>query len=199
MARILVVQGDARAEGTMKQLSQVYIEQMRLRNHEVMLVDLAKLDYDKTLSKGYQTERTPEMLAVKEFAQEADLLTFFYPIWFANVPSALKGFIENLFWVGETYSFRTKNYLFRGMWRHKKASIIYSIGGQEIYHYVFGWSGYRGMRQPLWLSGVFDIRRTSFANMDRSVRKPDSFYTTKIMALAKRDNQRLTKNRPALS
>ncbi|MBC1606015.1 NAD(P)H-dependent oxidoreductase [Listeria rocourtiae] len=191
MARILVVQADSRGNGTMKRLSEIYIKKMQVLQHEVRVVDLATLEYDKTLSKGYQTERTPEMLAVNAFAQQADLLAFFYPIWFANVPSALKGFIENLFWVGETYSFRTKQYVFKGMWRGKKARIVYSIGGSEWHHYLFGWSGYRGMRQPLWLSGIFSIRRTSFENMDRTKHKPVSFYEKKMLKMAMCDNRRL--------
>ncbi|EUJ25771.1 NAD(P)H-dependent oxidoreductase [Listeria cornellensis] len=191
MARILVVQADSRERGTMKRLSGIYITKMQELQHEVRVVDLAKLDYDKTLSKGYKTERTPEMLAINAFAQQADLLAFFYPIWFANVPSALKGFIENLFWVGETYSFRTKQYLLKGMWRGKKARIVYSMGGSEFYHYLFGWSGYRGMRQPLWLSGIFSIRRTSFDNMDRTKHKPAAFYEKKMLKMAAHDDRRL--------
>ncbi len=175
----------------MKRFSEIYIQKMQELQHEVHVVDLAKLEYDKTLSKGYRTERTPEMLSVTDFARQADLLTFFYAIWFANVPSALKGFIENLFWVGETYSFKTKQYLFKGMWRGKKARIVYSLGGSELYHYLFGWSGYRGMRQPLWLSGIFNIRRTSFENMDRTKHRSASFYEKKMLKMAMCDNRRL--------
>ncbi|MBC1500843.1 NAD(P)H-dependent oxidoreductase [Listeria weihenstephanensis] len=191
MARILVVQADSREKGTMKSLSEIYIAYMQELKHEVKVVDLATLDYDKTLSKGYKTERTSEMLKVNAYARQSDLLVFFYPIWFANVPSALKGFIENLFWVGETYSFKTKEYLFQGKWRGKRASIFYSIGGSEFYHYLFGWSGYRGLRQPLWLSGVFRIKHTSFDRMDRTKRKSETYYKKRVVALAKRDGRRL--------
>lgn len=197
MSKVLVIQGDPRVNGTSKQLSEAYIAIMEAHQHQVVKVDVRTLDYDAMLRDAYQTLRSEEMLAIEAFAKEADLLVFFYPIWFANVPAALKGFIENLFWVRETYSFKTKEYLWSGKWRGKKASIFYTIGGREMYHYFFGHGGYRGVRQPLWLSGVFDIKKRVFQEMDRSRRKPFAYYQEKVVQDAYRDVKRLARMQSA--
>ncbi|MGM0125030.1 hypothetical protein IGI37_002424 [Enterococcus sp. AZ194] len=192
MSKVLIIQGDARSQGTMKRMAVEYAQVMA-EQHEIRVVDLASLDYDIALSEGYQTKRTPEMLAISEFAKEADLLAFFYPIWFANIPASLKGFIENLFWVKETYSFKEKEYLWNGKWRGKKASVFYSIGGREVYHKLFGRAGYKAVRQPLWLSGIFDIQLSVFEKRDRSTRRPEDEIRQKVLKKAAADLKRLAK------
>ncbi|EGP8473120.1 flavodoxin family protein, partial [Listeria monocytogenes] len=177
MAKVVAIIGDPREKGTSRDLFQKYLS--FFQEHptiEVKIYDIRELAFDPNLPEGYRTEQTPEIIALKNDVHSADLLLFSYPVWWFNVPAVLKGVIDHLFWRGESYSFKDKKYFLTGPWRKKRARLIYTIGGMEIQHRLFGRPALTALRYPLWMSGVFSVKVTSIDRLDLSIRRTDNYY-----------------------
>ncbi len=191
MKKVLIIKGDPQENGIMKTMADYYAQGMRDAGFDVMSVDLREFDFNPILFDGYKTKRTKAMMNVVAYMKDADLIAFFYPIWLQNIPAILKGFIENLFWPRESYGFKNKEYFFKGKLKGKKASLFYSLGGAESRHFLLGHAGYLALRHPLWLSGIFSIKKVVFENMDTHKRKNDDFYLEKLKKQIQKDIQRL--------
>ncbi len=62
----------------------------------------------------------------------------------------------------------------------KRARLIYTIGGMEIQHRLFGRPALTALRYPLWMSGVFSVKVTSIDRLDLSIRRTDNYYNKKV-------------------
>lgn len=191
MSDVVIIIGDPREKGFNRTLAKVYAEEMRLKNHCVHIFDLYMMVFKIEMDYGYKTERSRDILELEKAVEKTDLLVFTFPIWWYNMPAKLKGLVDQLFWIGKAYSFRHKKFLFKGPWRGKKARLIYTLGGTEIQHRLFGWSAYRAMRYPLWISGILSVRHTAVSKLDLPSRRNDHYYFRKIRKIAKQDSRRL--------
>lgn len=194
MKKIVAIIGDPREKGTSRVMFYQYFTYLKTHSKtEVKIYDIRKLTFDPNLPEGYRTEQTPEIIALKQDASSADLLLFSYPVWWFNVPAVLKGVIDHLFWRGESYSFKDKKFLFTGPWRKKRARLIYTVGGMELQHRLFGRPALTALRYPLWMSGVLSVKATVIDRLDLSIRKSDEYYKKKIVRAARKDLRFLLK------
>ncbi|MBC2260298.1 flavodoxin family protein [Listeria sp. FSL L7-0091] len=194
MKKIVAIIGDPREKGTSRVMFYQYLAYLETNSKiEVKIYDIRKLAFDPNLAEGYRTEQTPEIIALKQDASSADLLLFSYPVWWFNVPAVLKGVIDHLFWRGESYSFKDKKFLFTGPWRKKRARLIYTVGGMELQHRLFGRPALTALRYPLWMSGVLSVKATVIDRLDLSIRKSDEYYYKKIVRAARKDLRFLLK------
>ncbi|HAA0648687.1 NAD(P)H-dependent oxidoreductase [Listeria innocua] len=194
MKKIVAIIGDPREKGTSRVMFYQYLAYLKTHSKtEVKIYDIRKLTFDPNLPEGYRTEQTPEIIALKQDASSADLLLFAYPVWWFNVPAVLKGVIDHLFWRGESYSFKDKKFLFTGPWRKKRARLIYTVGGMELQHRLFGRPALTALRYPLWMSGVLSVKATVIDRLDLSIRKSDEYYKKKIVRAARKDLRFLLK------
>ncbi|WP_028976254.1 NAD(P)H-dependent oxidoreductase [Sporolactobacillus terrae] len=191
MSKIVVIIGDPRKQGFNKALAHRYAKEMQEMDHQVELFDLHEMNFEIDMALGYQTKRSKEILHLEKAVERADLLVISFPVWWYNVPAKLKGLVDQLFWIGKAYSFHKKKFLFNGPWRGKKARLIYTLGGTELQHRLFGWSAYRAMRYPLWISGILSVKRSAIGSLDLPIRKSDNDYFAKIKKAAQSDHHRL--------
>jgi putative NADPH-quinone reductase len=77
-------------------LADSYAAGARGARHEVMTVDVARLDFPLARSReDLESGPTPEAIReVQDALTRADHVVLFYPVWTGAMPALLKGFLE---------------------------------------------------------------------------------------------------------
>ena len=76
-----------------------YYEAAKELSHDVSFIDLSDGTFDPVLRYGYShhMENETKTKEFRKLIQEADHLSFFFPIWWSAEPAILKGFLDR--WV----------------------------------------------------------------------------------------------------
>jgi putative NADPH-quinone reductase len=96
--KVLVVLGHPYAESYNAAMFNAYVQGIDTEHCEVQALELGKLGFDPVLRMGY-SHRMPQDDDIdrsQELVKWADHLVFFYPAWFSNMPSLLKGWFERV-------------------------------------------------------------------------------------------------------
>jgi NAD(P)H dehydrogenase (quinone) len=141
-------------------------------------VDLYAINYDPVLKidEHYGSGRKNVSQQNQEFQSKiknADSLVFIYPVWWADAPAILKGFLDRVFTSGFSFSY-TEGGLLKG----KKAVAMISTGGDDklpgkiIKEYVLEWCGIETkVFQLLNARHLDDARKAEIqANVKKAVR-----------------------------
>ncbi|XOW48400.1 NAD(P)H-dependent oxidoreductase [Staphylococcus haemolyticus] len=72
------------------------------------------------------------------------------------------------FWPNKAFSFKNKQYYKNGLWKDKKAIVIYTIGGSEWFNLLNLNLGYRVLKYPLNLVGISNIKKFYIDQLNRS-------------------------------
>lgn len=93
-------------------LMQAFDQKLRDLGHETHVFDLYQMKFDPVMAGAdfnqFKGEPLPEDIqAIHEVLAKADVLTFFYPVWWADMPAIMKGFIDRVFAKGFAYEFDT--------------------------------------------------------------------------------------------
>mgnify|MGYP001806130844 FL=1 len=124
--------------------------------HAVKVRDLYALGFNPVLTESdyklMQTGHTPaDILTEQEHINDADVITFLYPIWWTSMPAILKGYIDRVFAYGFAYKAGDKGSI--GLLGTKKAFIINTTGQpKSLYE--------KGMYQALNMTtntGIFEF------------------------------------------
>ncbi|WP_251521799.1 MULTISPECIES: NAD(P)H-dependent oxidoreductase [Staphylococcus] len=134
----------------------------------VNVIDLQCNQYDFRLTQGYHQPLSETWKQHIQIMEQSDTLIFIYPLYWFNMPMLLKGFVDTTFWPDYAFSFKDKKFLKNGLWKDKKAIIIYTLGGSEWFHRLNKRLGYRVLKYPLNISGIFDITTFYIDNLNRS-------------------------------
>lgn len=129
---------------------------------------LQQSNIDFLLTTGYHAPLSSQQQIWINQLEASSTLIFIYPLYWFNVTPILKSFIDQTFWPEHAFSFKNKQYFRNGLWKGKKAIIIYTQGGPEILHRFKGRLGYKVMKYPLNLSGIYDISVLHLDNLNRS-------------------------------
>ncbi|MDR0888963.1 MAG: NAD(P)H-dependent oxidoreductase [Coriobacteriales bacterium] len=90
--------GHPYAESYNAALFKAYVDNIDRDYCDVETLELDKLGFDPVLRMGY-SHRMPQDDDIdrsQELVKWADHIVFFYPIWFSNMPSLLKGWFERV-------------------------------------------------------------------------------------------------------
>ncbi|WP_436862883.1 NAD(P)H-dependent oxidoreductase [Staphylococcus caeli] len=145
----------------------------KLPENKIYNINLQQTDMAFFLSNGYHTPLTPQQENMVHQIEDSTTLIFIYPLYWFNVPAVLKSFIDQTFWPERAFSFKKKQYFKKGLWKGKKVIIIYTQGGPEIFHKLKGNLGYKVMKYPLNLFGIYDISVLHVDNLNRSNTTPE--------------------------
>lgn len=74
MSKIFVLIGDSGENGYCHKLAKVYIDYIAKYGHEVLVFDLAKLEFDINLPNRYKSDRSKDILEIEQVITESDLL-----------------------------------------------------------------------------------------------------------------------------
>lgn len=103
---------------------------------EVRVRDLYQIGFDPILKgedlMGYKRGSVPADIAEEqEHIRWADVITFVYPVWWAQFPAILKGYVDRVFSYGFAYEYVRG--VLNGLLKGKKALLFCTIGmpGEE--------------------------------------------------------------------
>jgi NAD(P)H dehydrogenase (quinone) len=138
MKKILVINGHPGSKSLSLELSKAYVSGAKKGGASVKELHLKDLTFDPVLHEGYKQrqELEPDLLNAQELIKWADHLVFFSPVWWSNVSSLLKGFVDRTFLPGFAFKFisklRVKKYL-----KGKTARLVLTSGAScFIYRFV---------------------------------------------------------------
>ena len=82
-------------------IAQRYAEAVRSHDHEAIVRDLYRLDFDPVLKAAERDgEPASDVVAEWDALGEIDVFVLVYPIWFGAPPAMLKGYIDRVFGAG---------------------------------------------------------------------------------------------------
>ncbi len=127
----LIVFSHPSAQSLNGQFTQALAEFLLNKEHEVIIRDLYKLDFNPALSlddlagqrKGQVAE---EVEKEQEYIRWADCITFIHPIWWTGLPAMMKGYIDRVFSYG--FAYRYDQGIQKGLLSGKQAIIINTHG-----------------------------------------------------------------------
>lgn len=140
----------------------------QLDNNNIRNINLQYENISLTLPHGYHSQITEQQMELIESIHSSDTLIFIYPLYWFNMTPIMKSFIDQVFWPEYAFSFKEKQYFKKGLWKNKKAIIVYTQGGPEIFHKLNKRLGYQVLKYPLHLSGIYNIKTYHLDNLNRS-------------------------------
>lgn len=103
MASILVIMGNPKQQSLCDSICDEYVKGAKQSGHEVSIVKLNQYSID-TKTPSYNPE---DWIAEKQKqVQNCDHIVFITPMWWGNMTSALKSYIDQVFMSGITFKYR---------------------------------------------------------------------------------------------
>ena len=142
MKHIAVIQGHPDASSTHfgHALAAAYIQGANKNGCEVILIEVAKLDFPLIRSADeWEHSAPPEPIKnAQAIIQWADHLVIFFPLWMGNLPAVFKAFLEQIFRNGFAFQ-ASENKLPKKLLAGKSAHVIVTMGMPVfIYRWYFG-------------------------------------------------------------
>lgn len=101
-----IYQQDQRSN-TINLLCREFLEAMQDRDVEMNLIDLYQEKFENLVHLP-EADNPKTVLDFQEKIQDSDLIVFFHPIWWGDLPAILKGFIESVLHKGFAYKYHRK-------------------------------------------------------------------------------------------
>lgn len=147
----LVLIGHANPESYCHALAHAYVQGYG-NAPEIQLLDLAQLNFDPILRKGYQQRQEWEIDL--QFAWDAilhaDHLVLIYPTWWGGMPALLKGFFDRLFLPGMAFKMRENSVLWDKLLQGKTCELITTMDTPVwFYRMIYHNHGVRQLKQSI--------------------------------------------------
>jgi putative NADPH-quinone reductase len=161
-------------------LCQSFIGQCLQNEQEVDIIDLYKDRFDPVNHPEIKDTQTIEyQIRIKK----ADIIVFFYPVWWGSMPAILKGFCDKVFQNNFAYIYR--NGLTEGLLKNKKAVVI-SISKSPAWKVNLL---YTNINDVIWKRAIFDVCGINgqfylFSNFRKANEKEIEKWHDKIQKLA---------------
>jgi putative NADPH-quinone reductase len=106
--KVLVVLGHPDAESFNADIYKAFVENIDRDKFEVKTLDLGKMKFDPVLRFGYRKFMKPDLDIERsqELVKWAEHIVFIYPIWWASMPSLLKGWLDRVLAPGFAYNMK---------------------------------------------------------------------------------------------
>lgn len=135
MKKIFLLLGHPDTSGMCGSLADAYEAGAKESGHEIVRMNIGKMQFDPILHKGYRTiqELEPDLKRFQEMVQWADHFVVVYPVWWVGMPAILKGLFDRAWLPGSAFRYMKlpsgKNSIFwHRMFRGKTARIIMTSG-----------------------------------------------------------------------
>ncbi len=169
MKKILIINGHPDKESFCTALSKSYERGAKNTGATCKLIHLADLKFNPILHHGYRmrTDWEPDLMATFKEIEAADHLVFVYPVWWANLPALLKGFIDRVFLPGYAFESKSDSFYYKKLLKGKTARLIVTMDAPVWYFNRFaGKPGITAMKKgTLEFCGVKPVKVTSFGMM----------------------------------
>lgn len=172
MKKILIIQGNPKAESYCDALAEAYEKGASNAGAEVRKLDLNKLDFNPNLEFGYgkEAELEEDLVRAQQWIKWADHLVFVYPNWWGSMPALLKGFIDRVFVPGFAFKYRKGSALWDKLLQGKSAHLIVTMDTPIWYYSLIGKKpGFHQMKKAiLGFCGIAPVRITSLSPVKQS-------------------------------
>ena len=151
MKKVLIINGHPNPTSYNHALAQAYATGAREAGAEVQELVISDLDFQPSLTYGYQQriELEPDLVKAQELILWADHLVWVHPVWWGGLPALTKGFIDRVFLPGFAFKYRENSVWWDKLLAGKTARIITTLD------------------QPSWSYRLF-FRRPSVNQLKRS-------------------------------
>ncbi|WP_428912200.1 NAD(P)H-dependent oxidoreductase [Niallia sp. Krafla_26] len=127
----LIVYAHPHPESLNQAILERTVSALKNNGHKVTVRDLYELHFQPVLQRedtaAMKRGQIPEdILTEQEFINEADVITFIYPIWWTGLPAILKGYVDRVFAYGYAYASNEDGII--KLLRGKKGLIINTHG-----------------------------------------------------------------------
>lgn len=116
-------------------LMQAFNSALSKYGHTEETIDLYKLNFNPVMNgddfnQFFGKELSYEIKGYHQKIKEADVLTFFYPVWWNDMPAIMKGWIDRVFAKDFAYSINDNKQ--EGLLSHiKKVILVCTLGNNE--------------------------------------------------------------------
>lgn len=184
---ILVIIGHPEKKSFVSALANSYKIGAMATGAEVKIVDISLYKYPTNIPSDFgNPEIHKEISDAQQFVAWADHIAWFFPLWWADVPSRLKAFFEQVFVSGFAFKYKKSKYAVK--WDKfligKTAHIFVTMDSPPWYYRLFvGEPAYKMMRYNLKFCGFKKVKRTYFGSVKASdVTKRETWLSkTEIM------------------
>lgn len=110
--KIFLLLGHPDSVGFCNDAADTYEKSALAAGHEVVRMDLSKMEFDPILHHGYRArqELEPDLVRFQEEVLKADHVVIIHPIWWVGMPALLKGLFDRAWLPGSTFRYiRTKS------------------------------------------------------------------------------------------
>ncbi|MDR0955599.1 MAG: NAD(P)H-dependent oxidoreductase [Candidatus Nomurabacteria bacterium] len=183
--RILVVKGHPAAGTFNSEIFKTYVKAIRPENCDVETLDLGKMKFDPVLRYGYHKLMPPdaEIEKSQRLVQWSDKIVFIYPIWWASMPSLLKGWLDRVLTPGFAY-----NHANLGMQGHlapRTAELWLTCDAPSFYFKILNRTPVKLMKNDILKScGIRTTRVEIFGNSRASTPQQRENWLGKVRAAA---------------
>ena len=169
MKKVLIILGHPDKESFGGALARSYQSGAQGAGAEVRELNLADLDFDPVLHRGYRQIQPlePDLVRAQELIKWAEHLVFVYPIWWATMPALLKGFLDRTFLPGFAFKYRDNSPFWDKYLTGKSARMIVTMDAPRWYNFlVYGDAGQKAMkRATLKFCGIDPVRVTTIGSV----------------------------------
>lgn len=133
--KILVIDAHPYEESFCKTLAENYFQGATEGGFEVKKISLRDLKFDPILHGGYAVamELEEDLKAQQELITWCNHLVIVTPLWWAGMPTLLKGFIDRVFLPGFAFKYSDKSPMPEKMLDGRSATVIYTQGSPLLY------------------------------------------------------------------
>lgn len=169
MKKILIILGHPDKESFGGSLANSYKEGALKSGAEVKSLNLADLNFDPILHRGYKEIQAlePDLVKAQELITWANHLVFVYPLWWATMPALLKGFLDRTFLPGFAFKYRKDSPFWDKLLTGKSARMIVTMDAPTWYNYwINGNAGPKAMKKAtLEFSGIKPVKVTTIGGV----------------------------------
>lgn len=189
---ILVFLGHPNKESFCNSLADAYCKGAEKAGANVKRIDLADLDFDMNLHKGYNEIQTlePDLEKAQEKILWAEHIVFVYPIWWATMPALLKGFLDRVFLPGFAFKYRENSPWWDRLLKGRSAHLITTMDAPFFYFWLkYGSAGHKAMkRATLEFCGFKPVKITNFSQVKDSTKDKRNGWLKKVEGLGRKDS-----------
>ena len=139
MKKTLLILGHPDKSSFNGALADSYQEGAKKSGIEFERLNLADLDFELTLQKGYAGKQKlePDLQRAQDLIRWAEHMVFVYPIWWATMPALLKGFLDRVFLPGFAFKYKENSPWWDKYLTGKTARLITTMDAPYLYNWFF--------------------------------------------------------------
>ena len=133
----LIILGHPDHESFCNQVAETYYTTAKKAGKDIQMIKLSDLDFSENLKYGYRQKLPLEsdLKMAQNLISEADHIVWVFPIWWANIPAKMKGFIDRIFLPG--WAFKNGSKLPVKLLKGKTSKLFITMDSPKWYYKYF--------------------------------------------------------------